>query len=52
MQIARLLRRLTLPSVACLSLPHFSVLSRKRQDFREKLYLAQNVGFDFLCTFV
>ena len=39
MQIASYLRRIILPSVACLAVPHFSTLSQKRQAFREKKLL-------------
>ena len=37
MQIAPFLRRITLPSVSCLALPHFPTLYHKSQDFFKHL---------------
>jgi hypothetical protein len=36
MQTTSFLRRIKMPSVACTAVQHFSTLSRKRYDFREK----------------
>jgi len=47
-QIAAFLRRILLPSVACLALRYFSTLSHKRHDFRKKSYWTWNMCFDFL----
>ena len=36
-QHAKRMRRIILSSVACLDVPHFSTLSHRLKDFREKL---------------
>jgi hypothetical protein len=46
-QIAFLLRRIILLSVACLALTYFSTLSQKRQDFGEKFYEKEMCGLIF-----
>ena len=49
-QHAMRMRRIILPSVACPAL-HFSTLSHKRQDFREKKLLNVKCAFNFLHNF-
>jgi len=51
-QIASLLRRIILSSVACLALTYFSTFSQKWQDFLEKNLWKWNVWVDFLCKYV
>ena len=41
--------RIVLPSVACLALPYFPILTHKRQDFRGKY--EQKLCFDFPYNF-
>jgi hypothetical protein len=50
MQHAKRMRRVILPSAACLFLPRFSKLSDKRQDFRKKI-IVHKMCFDFLYNF-
>ena len=49
-QHAKRMRRIILPSVACLTVPYFSTLSHKRHDFRKNLLNTKYV-FDFLYEF-
>ena len=51
MRHAKHMRRFILSSLACLAVQYFSILSYKRQDFREKV-TKNEVCFDFLCKFV
>ena len=47
MQHAKRMRRITVPSVVCPVLPHFSKLSHKRQDFREEKVIEHK-----MCVFI
>jgi hypothetical protein len=51
-QHAKRMRRIILPSVACLALPYFSSLSHKRHDFREKIIEHKMCVLIFCTTFV
>ena len=42
-QHAKHILRIALSSVACLALPHFSMLPHKRQDFRKKKKILLNI---------
>jgi hypothetical protein len=46
------MRRIILPSAACLSLPYFLTLSHKRHDFRGKTLLNTKCVFYFLYDFL
>jgi hypothetical protein len=52
MQDALRMRRILLPSVACLSVQYFSTLSHKRRDIREKVTGHKMCVLIFSTTFV
>jgi len=47
-EFATRMRRIILPSVIFLTLPHFSTLSHKRHDLRRKKYWISNMCFGYL----
>jgi hypothetical protein len=49
--LAKRLRLFMFSSVACLTLPNFSTLSHKRQDFREKVFQYKMCASVFSTTF-
>ena len=42
-QHSKRMSHITLPSVACLALPYYSILSPKRHEFREKKVIGHKV---------
>jgi len=51
-QQAKRVRRVILSPVACLAVPHFSKLSHKRHDFREKNVTYKMCALIFYTNFV
>jgi hypothetical protein len=51
-QHAMRIRRIILPSIACLTLPYFSSLSHKRHDFRKRVTEHKIRVFIFSSIFV